>query len=260
MVAAIDDNELAVLEHVARYRITTTAVLAGSLRNDSEDEAKSLLDSLASEGWLAKQPLRLKGEEQCFRLSEKAADYLKVPPKFAAPLQSEARAERYAIARFCCCGDVFRQLFTRDEFVSAFSHLWYAGQPTAYYLEPASTGGARLALLKVDGPSSGRWDRLIAKCQDFVTQRTVVGKAASAHRKEAEEFSRLVSAGRFQISVLTALPDKKRSIELELDRRRCASEAVPPIRVYVVPGLIDLLFPSAEANQDNSTIQYRSRK
>jgi len=258
MVAAIDDDKLAVLEHVTRYRITTPAVLAGALRDDSEDEAKALLDSLVSGGWLAKQLLSLKGEEPCFRLSEKAADYLKIDLKFAAPLQPDARAERYAIARFCCCGDTFRQLFSRDEFISAFGHLWYAGQPTTYYLEPASPDRSRLAFLKVDGTSPGRWDRLIASCQEFVAKRSDVCRVASNHRKQTEEFARLVAADRFQISVLTALPDKGRAIEIELDRRRCAGEAVPPIRVYVVPELIDLLLPSAEANQPNARNRRKS--
>ena len=246
------DDELAILEHVARYRITTPAILAGALCDDSESQAKSLLDSLASGGCLAEQPLSLRGEERCFRLSEKAADYLKIDPKVAAPLQSAVRAERYAIARFCCCGGEFRQLFTRAEFVSAFGHLWYTGQPTAYYLEPSSTGSARLAFLKVDGTSPGRWDRLIASCQGFVAKRSDVRKAAPEYRRQVEAFAQLIGADRFQISVLTALPDKKRAIELELDRRRCAGEAIPPIHVYVIPGLLDLLAPSRPPTQADS--------
>ena len=68
--------------------------------------------------------------------------------------------------------------------------------------------------------------------------------AAAERRLQIEAFGSLVMHGRFQITILTALPEKKRAIELELVRRAAAKESVPPLCVHVVPGLLELMCPS----------------
>ncbi len=244
MVNRLKADDRLVLEHVARYRMTTPTILAAALE-ESEADAASILAKLAAAGWLTAQSLDLTGAMgDCYHLSERAAVKCNVDPQLAKPLRHDARVERYAIAKFCCCSQSFRRLFTRDEFIAGFGHLWYSGQPLLYYLESSELKQPKLAFLKVDQGREGRWDRLIDSCMRFLRQRTEVHRVAPHHRPQTEAFAQLVNRGHFQISVLTSLPEKQRAIDLELERRRASQQACPPIRVYVVPGLFDVMFPA----------------
>jgi hypothetical protein len=60
-------------------------------------------------------------------------------------------------------------------------------------------------------------------------------------------YAEMVEQDRFQISVITALPEKQRAIDLELERRRLNEQPVPPIRVYVVPELLEILHPRPQS-------------
>jgi hypothetical protein len=111
-------------------------------------------------------------------------------------------------------------------------------------LEPDGSGSARLAFLKVDKDGSGRWERLIDACNRFLRQRIDSKGVREEHRPHAAAYERLVSRGKFQFTVLTALAEKKRSIELEVERRQLAGEWVAPIQVHIVPGLFDIFFPA----------------
>lgn len=244
MVNRLKADDRLVLEHVARYRMTTSTILAAAL-DEIEPYAASLLAKLVASGWLVTQSLDLTGAMgKCYHLSERATVKCNVNPLFAKPLAHNARVERFAIATFCCCSDPFRRLFTRDEFIAHFSHLWYSGQPLLYYLESSEVERPKLAFLKVDRGGEGRWDRLIDSCMQFLRQRTEVHRVAVHHRPQTEAFAQLVARGHFQISVLTSLPEKQRAIDLELERRRATQQACPPIRTYVVPGLFDVMFPA----------------
>lgn len=244
MVDRLKADDRLVLEHVARYRMSTPTILAAALE-ESEADAACILAKLAAGGWLVAQPLSFTWAlGDCYHLSERATVKCNVDSQLAKPLNHDARVERYAIAAFCCCSDAFRRVFTREEFIAGFSHLWYPGQPLLYYLEASNEKRAKLAFLKVDHGGSGRWDRLIDSCTRFLRQRTDVDQVSSHHRPQTEAFAQLVNRGHFQISVLTSLPEKQRAIELELERRRATQQACLPIRVYVVPGLFDVMFPA----------------
>ena len=247
MVARIKSADLAVLQHVSRYRLTTPRILTSASMPETIDEgaAEAILDELASNRWLAKLPLAPTGcLGDYYQLTEKAAAKLGCDPKTAQSLKREGRIACYAVASFCCSQKTFRRLFTKDEFIKAFGELWYPGQPVRYYLEPGETKRPKLAFLKVDDGGQGQWDRLIDSCMRFLRQRTDVNRVASHYRLQTEAFSQLVNRGRFQISVLTSLPEKQRAIELELERRRATEQPCPPIRSYVVPGLFDVMFPA----------------
>jgi hypothetical protein len=87
---------------------------------------------------------------------------------------------------------------------------------------------------------------MIDSCARFLHQRIDVCRVREEYHPQAKAFAELVRQGRFQFSILTALPEKKRSIEIELDRRQGARLSVPPISVYVVPGLWEIMFPASE--------------
>src|SRR5687768_10278237 len=140
-----------------------------------------------------------------------------------------------------------RQVFTKEEFTERFKSIWYPGQPVRYYVEPGSDGSHRLAFLKLDKDGAGRWDRLIDTCLRFLRQRSDIRIASPERRPQVEAFANLVRRNQFQITVLTALKEKKRAIELELARREGAREPIPPLQVHVVPGLFEILCPMVRA-------------
>ncbi|MDZ4684004.1 MAG: hypothetical protein SH850_02875 [Planctomycetaceae bacterium] len=247
MVKPLAPDDEAVLDHVLRYRLTLPTILAktGLLSEAGEDAARTTLERLIRDGWLRTADLYPgHRSEPYYHLSEQGAEALQQDVSVAQPLKAEARAEWYAIATFCCCGESFRELLTKREFQEKFSKLWFTGQPTRYYLDRGEDGVVRLAFLKVDTAGPGRWDRLIDSCAKFLRQRTDQTRVAAEHHPHVAEFARLVKRDQFQFTVLTALPEKQRAIELELDRRQRASEPVPPLRVHVVPGLFEVLFPA----------------
>lgn len=246
MVKRLKAADEETLEHVARYRLTTPVILARRQHGDTE-AARVELDRLTADRYLAASELT-PGHVSvvCYQLTPKAAVALGHDAAFARPLGRDARIECFAAASFCCCGEAFRQLYTKNEFTTKYRTLWRPGQPVSYYLEPAEAGRAKLAFLKVDGHGLGRWDRLIDSCARFLRQRTDV-RVEAAFRPQADAYAEMVRRGRFQFSVLTALDDKRRAIELELDRRRAAGEPTPPIRAYVVAGLRDVMFPPPSA-------------
>ncbi len=235
--------DVAILEHVARYRLTTTAILSAAL-NLEVDASAVALQQLTEAGALVCGTLTPKDDSSgCYQLTPWAAEQLGYDPVFARPLKRDARIECFAIAQFCCGGDVFRQLYTKAEFIEKFRALWHQGQPVRYYLEPTGSDHPRLAFLKVDAHGTGQWDRLIDACAKFLHKRIDVRHANPEFRSQVAAFADLVRRGRFQISILTALPEKQRAIAVELDRRQGAGLTVPPIGVYVVPGLWEIIVP-----------------
>lgn len=246
MVSKLTDADLLILQHVARYRLTTARILTAATldRGATEADSERALASLVGQGYLCRGNLvpGLAEPEAYYHLSAKAAKQLGHDAVFAQPPRLEARIEHFAIATFCC-GSEGRTLFTKTEFTSKFRSLWYPGQPLRYYIEPSKTGPAKLAYLKVDKDGPGRWTRLIDKCGRFLDQRTAVQAAAQEHQAHKRTFRKLVEDGRFQFTILTALEDKKRAIEVELERRRAANGSAPPIAVHVVPQLWSMMFP-----------------
>jgi|GEM_PF-4218991 len=247
MVKHPSEEDRVVLEHVFRYRLTLPRILAGTgiFSGVGEHQAQEALERLRRDGWLSSAELYPGHRtEQYFHLSERAAKFLGQDAVVAQPLKHDMRVECFAIATFCCCGKPFRELMTKEEFKIAFAKLWYPGQPIRHYLDKGDDGSVRLAFIKVDTAGTGRWDRLIDSCSHFLRQRTDESRIASEHHPHAREFSRFVERDQFQFTVLTALPEKKRAIELELARRTLSREPVPPITVHVVPELFEAIFPA----------------
>jgi hypothetical protein len=246
MVKQLDENDREVLAHIARYHLTMADILAHTgLCDEGVKAAGETLERLHKDGWLVRGELLPNGTAgACYQLTFRAAEQLGYDADFARPLQLDARIECYAVAQFCCCQGIFRELFTKHEFREKFADIWFPGQPVRYYLETDEASPARLAFLKVDRDGHGRWDRIIDSCARFLRQRTDRAKVATEHRPRVEAFGRLVAEGKFQISVLTALAEKKRAIGVELERRMGMDEDVPPIQVYVVPGLFEVMFPA----------------
>ena len=152
-------------------------------------------------------------------------------------LRANCASSRSAIACFCCCSNPFRELFTKDEFIAKFALIWYPGQPVRYYLEPADGDEVRLAFLKVDKGGPSRWDRVIESCQRFLSKRTTRSQTNPQYHPQVDAFRDLLDGGRFQISLLTSLPEKRDAILQTLDVLETSGDDRPPIVPYVVDGL-----------------------
>lgn len=243
MVKALGELEQHIVEHVGRYRVTVSSILAHAKIVPDLRSAAVVLEELGDSGWLAKAELCTTSGKPThyFHLGQKGAQLLGHDPEMAKPLKRDARIECLAIASFCCSGNAPRVLFTKSEFMETFKALWFPGQPVRYYLEKGQKGAMRLAFLKVDRDGDGRWDRLIDTCARFLRQRIDPRGVAPAHAPKVKTFAALVQKQQFQFTVLTALPEKKRAIDLELERRRATNEPAPPIETHVVPCLREFL-------------------
>lgn len=246
MVATLKHSIRDILEHVFRYRLTTPEIVSACSKLAPADvqAAEKLLQELTHSQWLQAGPLSPHDPSKRFYyLTPKAAEALEHDQIVAKEPSRELRIESYAIARFCCCSRPFRELFTKDEFLAKFSSIWYPGQPVRYYLEPARDDEVRLAFLKVDKGGPSRWDRVIESCQRFLAKRTSRSQANTQYHPQVDAFRDLVDAGRFQISLLTSLPEKRDAIVQALDLLETSGEARPPIRPYVVDGLFEVIHP-----------------
>ena len=246
MVETLDNAGREILEHVFRYRLTTPQIVAGCSKLSQSDlpAADEALDKLTSDGWLHSDQLSPHdAAKRYFYLTPKAATFLGQDEVISKQPSRELRIESFAIATFCCGSDSFRELFTKQEFIEKFAALWYPGQPIRYYLEPTTDGDVRLAFLKVDKGGASRWDRVIESCQRFLTKRTTRSQANPQYHCQVDAFRELLDSGRFQISLLTSLPDKQDSIIQSLDLLETSGERRPPIVPYVVEGLLDLVQP-----------------
>lgn len=236
-----------VFDHIGRYRIAVPSLIASTevFSGASMKTVKECLQTFVEEGTLKSSLLRpeSKKSEPYYFYSARTAAKLGFDLQWSQPLQREHRADYFAAASFCCGSDVFREVMTKKEFSERFANLWFPGQPVRYYLEPVENQAVRLSYVKVDTNSEGHWGRLIDGCFRFLNKRTDARHAPPEHRQKIENYAVLLRQNLFQFTVLTALPEKKRAIELELERRRTLGEPVVPMQVHVIPGLFELLFP-----------------
>lgn len=247
MTLSTEQHEI--LGHVFRYRLTTPEIVSACTKLTPEDvpAAESLLEELVTDEWLQTGQLSPHDASRRFYyLSPRAADALGHDEIVAREPSRELRIESYAIARFCCCSQPFRELFTKDEFISRFSSIWYPGQPVRYYLEPAGGNEVRLAFLKVDKGGPSRWDRVIESCRRFLSKRTTRSQSDPRYNRRVDAFRDLVDAGRFQITLLTSLQEKHDAIVQALDLLETSGNERPPIVPYVVDGLFDVIHPKGK--------------
>jgi DNA-binding PadR family transcriptional regulator len=112
MVTRLNTTDEAVLQHVARYRMTLPHFLAHKHVLDVElGTAHELLDRLRKSGYLICCELTPEAPGTvCYQLTPKGAQRLGHSEEFARPLTREARIEHFAIQQFFCSGNEFRQV------------------------------------------------------------------------------------------------------------------------------------------------------
>lgn len=246
MVNRNGDATSDVLRHVHRYGLTLPNILHGAriLPDADEDACLETLIELVKQGLLAIHDL-YPGyrDEPYFHLTEDGAKHIAVSEKAAGQLPPKARKKCFAVAAFCNLMNTNRVKLTRDEFRTKFPELWYTGQPTEYYVEALPDGRELLGYFRPDLGGSGGWDNLLDSCSRFYTKRTSLQRTSEKYHEHVRAWQLRAEQGLFRIAVLTSQQDKVVRLWESVRMRELAGKWVAPVRVYLVPGLFDVLFP-----------------
>lgn len=214
-----------VLNHVARYRLTTTDALE-NLEPAEPATRKQKHDALkhcTRMGWLGSDWL-VQGQRYWYLTG--SLEGFGIASKHSGPLSEPAKLRAYAMLRFCCGQNSVRHKLTRIEMAKHFPELDRSGLPDRYYFNTENKG--RLGLVRYDFGHHGRWDRVVE-----ATKRDI-------HSHLIEPGIRnLISADRFEISILTVLPQKAQRLRIVFEPHSASLRI--PISVYEFPQLLPLI-------------------
>ena len=227
----VSASHQALIDHVARYRITVREAVEHAFAK-SFGATRRMFTQAVRDGHLDVAPL-YRNRRYC-HLTQLGANSVDTSassddrPKHG-PLSEPAKVRAYAMLVFCCLHDVPRERLTADDFQTHFPDLYRPGMSANYYID--TTGNRpRIGLLRVDFGGRGRWDRIISR----------VRRDIEAHYLAAG-FRRLLARQSFEITVVTALPQKAGRIRQAL-AGHCDARRVP-IRVVAMPDLLHLVMP-----------------
>lgn len=214
------------LEHLARYRLTVFAAIRRlpHFAGWSDKEINALLRACQRQrliGWAPLCP-----GARYWHVDLAGARRWGLPEQRSGPLSEPAKLRSYARLRFCCLSESPRHLLTATELEQHFPTLHRPGLPCGYCFDPTDAGGLRF--VRVDAAGHSRWDRVIQSLrQDISTHCLHAG------------FRQLVAVGRFQVTLITPLPQKAVRISAALtalpDVRRI------PVEVIAMPELLPLI-------------------
>jgi hypothetical protein len=117
---------------------------------------------------------------------------------------------------------------TAEELKRSFPTLHRPGLPSGYYFDPAGDGS--LGLLRIDAAGKARWDRAMQSLRHDI----------GAHWLHTG-FRQLVEATRFQITLVTVLPQKAARLRQAISQLHDARRV--PIEVVAIPELLPLVMP-----------------
>ncbi len=223
---AIDQPATAVLQHIARYRMSVFPALV-RLPEFAGQRAANVKQALRELKRLSMiDSATLHHRMQYWHLANDGARHCGLSQARCGPLSEVGKIRAYAFLDFCCLQEVPRRPLT-DEEVQAISPDWdRPGLPPTYYFD--ASGDGCVGLCRVDVGRRGRWDRIVGS----------VGRDIAAHTRRAG-FRHLVQAGRFEVTVLTALEQK--AIRLREVFATRAYKDVVPVRILTMRQLIPLI-------------------
>lgn len=233
MPTGLDPLDFDVLDHIARYKLGVPESVARlpSFEGLTPGRAKSTLKRLRGEGYLKEAALY--GDRKYDYLTPEGAAAIDLPlagreaERLGKPLTEEPKVRAYAVLAFCCLSDRPRQRLTHDEFNQLFPEHDRLGLPLSYYADHEAT---RLGFVRVDNGGHGRWDRVVERVRSDVER----------HR-EALAFRDAIRRGNLEVTLVTATEQKAGRLRTAFAEGE-AFTAVP-VRVHVVPDLIELIAP-----------------
>lgn len=218
----------AILEHIARYRLTNFAALCRLpiLKTTSPRSVRSLLHKAKRETLIQSAPLH--HATRYWYLTAEGATRAGLTEIRCGPLSEAAKLRAYATLRYCCLAERSRHRLTAEELKRSFPALYRPGLPSNYYFDAAGSG--RIGLLRIDGGGRGRWDRALQSLRQDVSRHAL-----------HDGFRQLVAVGRFQITLVTTLPQKAARLRSALQTFADAQRV--PIEIVSMPDLLPLITP-----------------
>lgn len=216
----------ALFQQLARNRLLTEEVIEQlpEFTQWRRRRIRSLLRSCRRQGLLLSPPLHHGQRYWC--LSRRGAEHCGLAATRGGPLSEPAKLRAYALLRFCWCGERRRSRLTLEDLARTVPGLSRSGHPHGYYFDPAD--GGRIGLARLDAHRLGRWDRSIERLREDVSRFS-----------RQPGFSRLIHAQRFEITLLTVLPEKAERIATALSEHPDARRL--PIRCVALPELLPLV-------------------
>lgn len=220
------DRDYEILEHVARYRITTPdalhllPVFEGVERN----AVTKVTSRLCELDFLKKGPLY--GSNVYFKLGRHGAQVMGVKPsRVTDEHRPQALYRDFGILGFCCLGPVKRERLKVRELEREHPELLVRGiEPSQYYFEEFQ-GHRCLGFI---WPEAGGEANYVARA---VTQKII------EPRRQVTVFRNYIESKQFIVSIVTFSEEKREAIVRALQDSRKGGLA----RVEVVPELIHLL-------------------
>jgi hypothetical protein len=222
----------AVLEHIARYRLTVLEAIhtIPQLRNRSRNDTSRIVRQLEATGLISSAWLY--ADRRYYAMTPTGADSTYLGSRRVdtrSEFSEESKLRYFAMLSYCCLGGTQRQRLLPDELTRRVTGTSRFGPSGNYYIEPDERA-PKIGFVRVDMSGIGRWDRVLAKCLQDARDHALNPAWAS-----------LNSSGLFQIALVTALPQKAERICRELN----ALQHPPPvpIRVTAIPELLYLVAP-----------------
>lgn len=212
----LTERDYEILRHVARYRLTTTDALRRLFFADAKPGGeKNVLRRLVGD-YLATQALY--GKRVYYQLTPLAAKTLGEPEEITTPFGPQALVRLYGVMAFCCLGKNTKQVFTKTEFIKAFSgfsDLLDLGQ-THYYLD---YDGRTTRFGQILVEQGGESQRIINKCRKIVERS-----------REIPQLQEIIADDLFVIAIVLAEDSKRQMLMTQLQKNPlsvwCRIEAV----------------------------------
>ena len=212
-----------IIEHVARYKLTTKEMLHRLFFDQNEPNAAiKVANRLCDEGWLKKFSLLY--PRQYLVAGKRTVQALGLPSTRSLPLGPQSLPTEYAVLHYAAPTESIKRL-TRAEVTSSFE--WYSEDwVTAAHSIRLSDCSRVLELIRVDlgGPA----DHVARKCSVDVETRS-----------ESPAFQNALEEALFKLVVITATSDKASAIQFSLQRQLWPDGI--SFHLAVIPELLPLL-------------------
>jgi hypothetical protein len=218
---ALTSRDRDILEHVARYRLTTIEVLRRThLRDQSPGAARKVIARLSVSNYLQAHPLV--HPSRYYVLGTAGAKALGLASHRTLPLGPQSLPTEFAALAYATLGKQFRKRLHRSEVLELCPWLPEALAAAIYCIEEERTG---LELLRID--LGGPPDHVARKCMQDINRR-----------RRIPEFLPFIRSGRFRLVVITATSEKALALRHAIDRHDWPVEL--PIHFSIVPDLLAL--------------------
>jgi hypothetical protein len=218
----ISDRDLAILDDVLRYRLTTVELARARHFGDaSDDAARKALDKLAAEKWLRKIPLH--GATRAYILAFIATQRLGIHRVAAKVPGLGALTRAYGLACYAARAGV--EKLTPSEWREQFPELHRDGPPAGCYFLESERGEPKVVHVHVDTGPNVR--RIVPKIRRVVRARYALPL-----------FAELIQERRFEIAIACPSEGKKLALEKALAK---GFDGITPIRLVVIEELQPLL-------------------